>query len=836
MKIKKEYTYNPKKYQNGAQLPPMMPTPPTPATISQAPGFLDNLVSDVRSIVKYPFQSARTFLQQGEIPYNFDKGVEAGQVPSQPMDFAASMVNVPSALIKGTESLMDGDAGKSAMNFASVLPFVRPLKAVGISPTTAKAVSKGVNKSLKANTSYQGGGSILNNKKLEKLYPDLPTYDQFAEQYNIKLPDTAFFGYGPNKEFMVSDEVLKARVAKRLDEDGNFTGTIPYLPQNFDIKNIIRFPSKKKGKPDLEVYFEKYNKNELQGGGMLMSREQIAAEMERINEARAAEQERLAQFQQNIQGQLPNYATAEERNADPKNQKSIDSTQVIGNTYGYLNSLAEQNKNSYGCTSYGCGMMREAGATLPGDVQMPGSDRVYSAGSKLPIFAGNAMMNSMIEQDPAAMGFEVINPQSYEDLQPGDRIVSNYSTGGPEGGQHTQIFSGQYDDQGRPIIMENMGGSFRKGISSRGVDYNFADPESGYRVTRYTGDMQNLNNELARYQEMLDTGRFRPTAVSTLTGEGIQPVLSASTEMQTTPLQGVGMGKGGSVSWMFGGKKYSGTLIPSMETDKARFARTHNGKIKTLPKKKMAPGGTTQGTADEAEKGMGFMGANTGFGKAMSKIPFAQLGSLGAGLYNASLPSDPTEISEGEAGTAGAIGMAGQGASMGMALGPIGGIVGGVLGAIGGGLLGKSQHKKLLAKLKRQKEEALNNRLAAMSAQDQVNAASVLSQYPTEGVDNYSYYAEDGGMMKAPDYTVEGGELMMGPANNPPQTDENGEVRKIGPNMFKFVGDTHDAPSGGIGVKGGNTGFGSQTNQALDAGFVFSDRLKTNVDDYLKYI
>ena len=54
--------------------------------------------------------------------------------------------------------------------------------------------------------------------------------------------------------------------------------------------------------------------------------------------------------------------------------------------------------------------------------------------------------------------------------------------------------------------------------------------------------------------------------------------------------------------------------------------------------------------------------------------------------------------------------------------------------------------------------------------------------------------------------------------------------------MFKFVGDTHDAPSGGIGVKGGNTGFGSQTNQALDAGFVFSDRLKTNVDDYLKYI
>ena len=41
---------------------------------------------------------------------------------------------------------------------------------------------------------------------------------------------------------------------------------------------------------------------------------------------------------------------------------------------------------------------------------------------------------------------------------------------------------------------------------------------------------------------------------------------------------------GGSVSWKWKGKSYSGTLIPSMETSKARYARTKNGKIKTLPK------------------------------------------------------------------------------------------------------------------------------------------------------------------------------------------------------------------------------------------------------------
>lgn len=43
---------------------------------------------------------------------------------------------------------------------------------------------------------------------------------------------------------------------------------------------------------------------------------------------------------------------------------------------------------------------------------------------------------------------------------------------------------------------------------------------------------------------------------------------------------------GEKVTWMWRGKKYSGTLIPSKEDSKNRYARTENGKIKTLPKKK----------------------------------------------------------------------------------------------------------------------------------------------------------------------------------------------------------------------------------------------------------
>ena len=37
------------------------------------------------------------------------------------------------------------------------------------------------------------------------------------------------------------------------------------------------------------------------------------------------------------------------------------------------------------------------------------------------------------------------------------------------------------------------------------------------------------------------------------------------------------------VSWMWGGKRYSGTLIRETKTHK--YARTHNGKVKTIKKK-----------------------------------------------------------------------------------------------------------------------------------------------------------------------------------------------------------------------------------------------------------
>jgi len=189
----KQYTYDPRKYQGGGATPPSM------GSIQQGPTFMQNLGSDIRSVIKYPMESARTFLKQGQIPYNFDKGVEAGQVSTQPMDFAANMVNLPGAAYKAIESTAKGDYSAAALNALAISPITRPLTRLGLNPGTAKIAGKVVNKGTKGSLSpsfaYQGGGSVLNNKKLEKKY-NIPTYDEFAEMQNIKVPDTAFFGYG----------------------------------------------------------------------------------------------------------------------------------------------------------------------------------------------------------------------------------------------------------------------------------------------------------------------------------------------------------------------------------------------------------------------------------------------------------------------------------------------------------------------------------------------------------------------------------------------------------------------------------------------------------------
>ena len=875
----KQYTYDPRKYQSGGVTPPSM------GSIQQGPTFMQNLGSDIRSVIKYPMESARAFLKQGEIPYNFDKGVEGGHVSTQPMDFAANMVNLPGAAYKAIESGSKGDYTGAAYNALSILPIARPLRSVGLNPSTAQMAGKVINKGTKGSLSptfrYQGGGSVLNNKKLEKKYK-IPTYDKFAEAQNIKFPDTTFFGYGDNKMEMVMDNRLNARIDKRLDENGNFKGTLPYMNQNFSMDNFVEFPAKKEGKPPLKVYYETYNQQELETGGQpdpnttRMSRSAINAEIERIKMLQAEEAERIAQFQQNVQNQLGNYNTGTQLSglinndqtlnpAGQRDQKLIDSTKTIGRTYNWLDSRAQKGESFYGCTSYGCGILKGAGATLQGDINIAGRD--YSAGDKLPIIGGNADMNGIIENNPAAMGMEVIDPQSYQDLVAGDRIVTNYGTGGNDGDQHTMIFSGQYDENGTPIIMQNRGGNYHQGISSASLNYGLG-ADDGIKVTRYTGDQQNLANELAGYQNRLDSGDFyiEPQPImNNLQPQSVVPLAGASLEANPLEIAPPTMQSGGFLSPEYMDRQSLFGMGPGSALERQDFRlQGLQGRSSVIPGQGSLSGITplTGQTGIQQQRltnrmvntGMNptditaaAQGGNKGmrqalrsqrmenFGNsAMGKMSgqMGMLGNLGSGLL---LSQGDGTYDPALAKGAGALSGAGTGAQMGAALGPVGMAVGAVLGGIGGAIFGGQKAKKAENERKEKKENMLASNIAAGKTNDEARSAGVLSQYPTEGITS-SYYAKMGGMMEAPEYVVEGGELMMAPNNNPPKTDNSGKVTQIGKNMFKFDGDTHDAPSGGIGVEGGNSEFASQTNQVLDSGFVFSARLKANPDDYLKNI
>ena len=50
------------------------------------------------------------------------------------------------------------------------------------------------------------------------------------------------------------------------------------------------------------------------------------------------------------------------------------------------------------------------------------------------------------------------------------------------------------------------------------------------------------------------------------------------------------------------------------------------------------------------------------------------------------------------------------------------------------------------------------------------------------------------------DYLAEGGEIIQHAINDRPDTDMNGDAKQINSNTSKFVGDSHNAPSQGIGV------------------------------------
>ena len=68
------------------------------------------------------------------------------------------------------------------------------------------------------------------------------------------------------------------------------------------------------------------------------------------------------------------------------------------------------------------------------------------------------------------------------------------------------------------------------------------------------------------------------------------------------------------------------------------------------------------------------------------------------------------------------------------------------------------------------------------------------------GATNSSYAMGGKIPTESADYLAEGGEVIQHAMNDRPDTDMNGEAKQINSNTSKFVGDSHDAASQGIGV------------------------------------
>lgn len=214
-------------------------------------------------------------------------------------------------------------------------------------------------------------------------------------------------------------------------------------------------------------------------------------------------------------------------------------------------------------------------------------------------------------------------------------------------------------------------------------------------------------------------------------------------------------------------------------------------------------------------------------GGANPAMPYAAIGNLGAGLV------EQTEWgSETMGGNMTSNAM--RGASMGAAFGPAGMAIGAAAGA-GYGAYNYVEEKNAETIARNVQTD---QKMAGLSRNKELRSDALLNLFPTKGVDGPGYYKKGGKVYRRGgkvDYLVEDGEVMEADPSNPPLAVANGKTKKIGANSFKFEGDSHEDPSNGISVQGGNTPYVNELD-AGDGGFVYSNDLTTSSKRFLKYL
>ena len=343
-------------------------------------------------------------------------------------------------------------------------------------------------------------------------------------KYLASLPEQSVDFQLPN---FVKDSSYNQMLVTRLFKDSELM-ELPSQSKNFQLNNFEKmqmggnpFNPLKLFTDDLEEY-QKKGETPVRSN---RSRSEIESEMAELQRQIDNENSRVEGFRSNIDKIYRGILTSKE--VDDEQQRKAQLAEILGpdssidpalfNTvegdYGRvvgLDSIPAATLNwgsklydsgeGYGCTSYGCGILRKAGATT-------------AEGKPFPIISGNSQLNSMIERNDGGLGMQLMEP-GFSDLLPGDRVVSNYSTSGGSGEAHTMIFTGDYDENGSPIMMENTGGNWKTGVDYRPLseikrNLDLSDPDSGLRVTRYVGSTSDLNNQLSALQSDIDNRNYK---------------------------------------------------------------------------------------------------------------------------------------------------------------------------------------------------------------------------------------------------------------------------------------------------------------------------------------
>jgi len=540
-------------------------------TITQAPSTFDNFKSDIRSFVRYPFATIKEKFNTGNVPYNFDKGIDAGEVEKDSFTSAIDFFNPINAAYKSADSLDDGDYSKAAINALSIIPFAKPLKAIkGVTPLQAKLAAKTINKGSKA-SQLQDGGDPERSKAIN---------DIDYSKYNVRVIQ---YPYGSKK---FSPGHIEAVL---IDTDtGNQVNVIPGTNL---VGRVNRWST---GSGNKRVSEKDYKgKDDVRVLDLDLSDEEIKGFVDQAQLFEGTERSSIHSDLRMNTTKLP--LSLEDESI--YNYDFLDSNCATGVclALGMDPNSPENSRGGVTDPNFVMDNILEnySDKIVPGSVKgkrtsrFEGLTKLVKEEAKVDLNANTVNLltnyldgldrdeiNDVVEtvlQNPTAIkaikdeGIGNITDQTLKDL---DTVISGFLPFGDDPSERRQ-------DKAAKRLREL--GSDAKEIYSNIPDGTIPAALQGlvYERDKWAPVLLDMAKDKANRFAIQKLGIDVPNIDISM--EGIKNIPNYWKNK-------LGFKEGGSVSWQWKGKTYSGTLIPSMENEKNRYARTENGKIKTLPK------------------------------------------------------------------------------------------------------------------------------------------------------------------------------------------------------------------------------------------------------------